>query len=378
MTAVDVLVAAYDAGGAAAIAPVLRGIHQGPRWSITTIAGGPAREILADVGGVVVPWDASSAESLSSFVSTQLHTCQPRLVLTGTSLQSGLERTVTRTARRAHIPTLAILDSWANYAARFKEPEDDALRDCDLPDAIGVMDDLAAAEMAKEGFPPNRLRIIGHPDIDDFVRWVRSREAVEAARVERASLRVADGSPLIVYFSQPIAAIDAARSPADARGYDERDAWGAFADAVERLGRPLTIAVKSHPADRIGRTSYPSAIGRANVRLVTGDSVHILIAAADMAVGMTSIALVKAWLAGRPVLSIQPALRGPDLLVLGRMGVVKPVVNTTELPAVLQSVLDGQVKTSAAGLPTTWTDGRATERAISLIHETLTHTGGCR
>ena len=373
MTGVDVLVAAYDAGGAAAVAPVLRGIRQGPRWSIATIAGGPAREILADVGGVVVPWDASSAESLSSFVSTQLRTCRPRLVLTGTSLQSGLERTVIRTARRAHIPTLAILDSWANYAARFKEPDDDALRDCDLPDAIGVMDDLAAAEMAKEGFPPNRVRIIGHPDIDDFVRWVRSREAVEAARVARASLGVADGSPLIVYFSQPIAAIDAARSPADARGYDEQDAWGAFADAVERLGRPLTIAVKSHPADSIGRMSYPSAIGRANVRLVTGDSVHVLIAAADVAVGMTSIALVKAWLAGRPVVSIQPALRGPDLLVLGRMGLLKPVVDAAALPAALQETLDGHVTPDAARLPSTWTDGRASDRAIALMREALAH-----
>jgi hypothetical protein len=369
--AVDVLVAAHDAGGAAALAPVLRVIHRGPRWSTATLAGGPARDILTGGGGPVIACGDLSRTSLASFVSTQLRAFEPRLLLTGTSLGTSLERALIRAARRTGTPTLALLDAWANYAARFKEPGEDALHDCHLPDAIAVMDDFAASEMEPEGFSPLRLRVVGHPDLDEFVRWTRSRAAADAAAEARAALQVPDAAPLIAYFSQPIAAIDRARGPEHARGYDEHDAWTAFAGAVARLPRPVTIAVKSHPADIAGQVSYPGAIGRATVKEVVGDAAHTLIAAADVVVGMTSVALVKAWLANRPVLSVQPGLRGPDLLVLGRMGLVKPIVNAADLPEALRNAVDGGLQVNSASVPATWTDGRAIERVVSLVRETL-------
>lgn len=373
----DILAAAHDAGGAAAILPILRAARATPHVRISAVTGGPSARLLDEIAECVVPWDDGLGQPASALAEASLRRFAPRVLLTGTSLESPLERAMIRAARREGVASLAVLDGWTNYRARFVERGEALPLESGLPDLLLVIDDFAAMEMRDEGFPSSRLRVVGHPAFDGFVQWIRSTGAREARARVRTSLGMSAAQSLLVFFSQPIAAIDLARGPAAARGYNEQDAWAALAAAVAGSRRPLTVAIKPHPAGGADLMFAPRA-GASSVHVAADMPSDELIAAADVVAGMTSIALVKGVLAGRPVISVQPRRRSTDLLVLGRMGLVRTIVDAAQVPAALEEALTGRAAVDVAAVPPIWMDGRATERALALVQQLSLARGACR
>jgi hypothetical protein len=364
-----VLAAAMESGGASALIPVVRRLATESAHRVQLVAAGQAIAAFRDAG-------MSAAEAPSGWgeacvtASSLIEEHRPQAVLTAVGMPQGIELALLRAARGASVPSMALVDSWTNYLVRFVPAEEPYLDADSLPDVIGVPDEFAAREMAALGFPADRLSVVGQPTFDDLIAWVRTG-APETKRHEvRAALRVEDGEQLAVFFSQPIGELFGEPGAETYRGYDETTVLSDLLTA--RLPDRVTLVVKPHPRENAAKISACVKDAGSRARVLTEYSVLDLLAAADVALGMTSMALVQSLLVGTPVVSIQPGLRVDDALVLGRMGLILPVTDPARITAALGEALGEQASASLPELPSCWTDGQGTDRTAQLVRGLLT------
>lgn len=283
-----ILIALHDAGGAAAVAPLIPRLQE--IYDCRVIAAPPAAGQLA--GAPIV-------EDISG--------CSYDLLLTGTSGGTdSIDKACTKQARDRNIPVIAVLDYWSNYRRRF-EDETGAL--AYLPDILCVMDETARAEAAANGIPADILRVTGSPRFEALAARAFDRSALRAELAGRYGLDT--GKPWVLFLSQPLAKTCGGPGPARERlGYHEGDAAEIFRrnipDGCEAL-------VRFHPAE--GRPD-----GWDDCTEAAGGDVNELMAACDAIVGMSTVALLDACLTGLPVLSLQPGMKAPDLCYPSRHG----------------------------------------------------------
>jgi len=132
---------AHDAGGANAIVPL---ISEFPNALI--FAKGPAVNILP------------KCEQLPKNV---LYIHKPDFLITGTSYPDLSENELWSEATKLKIKSMAILDYWVNYKARFSK--------C-YPQYFVVMDELAKKEAIAEGVPENIILPFGNPHFEHIAK----------------------------------------------------------------------------------------------------------------------------------------------------------------------------------------------------------------
>jgi hypothetical protein len=228
-----------------------------------------------------------------------------------TALVLGSQTTYARTRRvladcRAHgVAGVFLFDHWKNFAAHFV-PDDGG--PAVLPDHIGVPDDAALtllqADFARHGLPATAAAtavVVGHPALEASAARILGFSAAEN-QARRAAL-AADGQPLVLLLLDP-----AERGGPDDPGYG----WESVMDFLAaRAGdwRPgARIIVKPHPRQAPERVAAALARWRAaggDVAPATTGDVEALIAVADEVWGVTTVALVAALQAGKPVRSFQ-------------------------------------------------------------------------
>jgi hypothetical protein len=254
----------------------------------------------------------------------------PAALLTTTSWgQARIEPEFIAAARRNGVPSLAVVDFWSNYRARFERDGGAA-----WPDRIALPDEQARAEAIRDGLPPAALVATGNPHHEALLaRATRSDPTPEAFR---AGAGVQPGAALVLFASQPIAALYD-----DRLGYTERSVLAAVVaaldDVAEWLGRPIVLGVRPHPRE----TAAPLVGGTSRVAVIDAslDDPLDWCLAADLVVGMTSALLFDAALLGRPVVSAQPDLIGADVLPSNRLGLSVGVYRTADLsPALARSL----------------------------------------
>lgn len=270
--------AAHDPGGAAvlvAVAAVLRARGHDLAW----LPSGPATRLWREAGETVPEAMDGTAAAAALAVS------RPALLLTGTSFHAGFERALWAAARRLRVPSFAAVDSWTNIERRFAlsggEPEQ--------PDGFGVPDESTRAEIAAAGWCRARLAVIGQPHL--------------AARTERLKqrrrLRLPDRETTIVFFSEPIIE-DFGPS---VRGFTQFEVATLAAEGLAgRAG--VFLSIKPHPRESEGAW-HDWLVRTPNAGLATEDT-ETLLGAADGVLGMTTMVLLEARLAGIPVMSLQP------------------------------------------------------------------------
>lgn len=299
--------AAHDPGGAAvlvAAAPALRGRGHALDW----LPAGPATRLWREAGETV-------PDAMDATAAAALAVSRPALLLTGTSFHAGFERALWAAARRLGVPSFAALDSWTNIERRFALSEGAP----EQPDAFGVPDESTRAEIAAAGWCRARLVVIGQPHL--------------AARTERLKQRRRARRPgretTIMFFSEPIIE-DFGPS---ARGFTQFEVATLAAEGLAgRAG--VLLSIKPHP--RESEDAWRDWLTRTpNARLAAEDT-ETLLGAADGVLGMTTMVLLEARLAGIPVMSLQP----------GRPAPVNPIVDS------LMTVIE-QRQTGAAAL-TAW------------------------
>ena len=84
-------------------------------------------------------------------------------ILTGTSLESDLERSVIALARESKIHCVSYLEHWDLYKERFGDNKNWL---ASLPDELWLTDQYAFDFALKEGFPEEKLVIAGNPYLD--------------------------------------------------------------------------------------------------------------------------------------------------------------------------------------------------------------------
>lgn len=217
-----------------------------------------------------------------------LEELRPRVLVTGTSLRVERDGQWWAAARECGTPSLAVLDHWSHYAERFtvRQPFDR------LPDRVAVMDERAADALRQLGFPAERLVVTGQPALDAVLE-ARPRGRAAA----RAQWGVTTETRVVLFASEPIAGDLGGASP-----YDQTDALDVLVRAMAGMEVDTTIVVRHHP--REGRDLIAKRFPE--LRIDSVPSARAAMAGADTVVGITSIFLLEAALAGIPVLSVQP------------------------------------------------------------------------
>ena len=369
------LAVAQDPGGAEALAPVLKALAN-KGWSLSVLARRQAGKIFERAKVAYDPCDdekLATAGDYFGFALRQLDVHHPQLLLTATSLEAGWERAFIRAAYQRSIPRITIMDAWSNERARFLEPGEIHLTEEAMPNRVTAVDEEAAGDLYQAGFAHTRVRVVGQPALDEFVRWARSSAASVARRRVRQSLHLSEGTRLLVFFSQPIAEMSYAQGSIAHRGYDQFQVVALLQAALSHLHETTRLVVKLHPKERSWPVATPGS-GGAPVTTLDGGNGDELIVAADVVVGMTSTALVKGALAGHRILSIQPGLQGRDPFVLTRRRWIKPITYAAELAQAIRALDDRTSPWSdPIVLPPIWTDGQATQRIVHVVSELLGH-----
>ena len=348
-----------DAGGTEAVAPILAALAQrgglGPEFAAKTALPIVDRFGLSRTA-LDGPVDAARAEAL-------LADREPTALVASTSWGPGRpEPAFLEAARALTLPSLSVVDFWSNYRERFLPTTGDSLV---LPDRIAVMDERARQEAIEAGLPESLVVALGNPHherlLARFAGWDR------AARLEfRESMRLPRNATVVLFASQPIEALYG-----DALGYTEQTVSALVAASLDQvsgwLGHPIQLVVRPHP--RGGRLSLPANCAGGGIRTAAeGDPIEWCLAA-DLVVGMSSALLFDTALLGGRVVSVQPGLRGPDLLPTNRMGLSDAVFQAEAVPGALYRAL---ARPAQSGHPQALSGLRAaafgaTDRLVELV-----------
>jgi hypothetical protein len=335
------LVMARDAGAAAALSPVARALIREGRLGVSIVAFGQAAGVFRERGLPVLSFSESpTQEQIESLLARE----GARVVLTGTSMQAAEDAAFWDAARRAGIPSIALVDHWCNYSERFtsEAPFDS------VPDTIAVMDEAAAAALQAEGCPPGLLLVTGQPHFDEVIRDSATLSKTEV----RQELDVDSGRTLLVFASEP-----QGRYYGNSLGYNEQDALRALLESAAEVAPDAEVVVKLHPLEAPDAFSdLPETERRVAVRVVRAYPPEHLIRAADVILGMTSVLLLEAVLTGVPTISIRPGGNEDHFLSVHADKIVS-VTDPKALPEVLERALSQKVLEAPRG-------GRFGERAI--------------
>lgn len=318
MSAGAILVIARQAGAAAALAPVV-GLLRSRRDTIfvaaPTATAHDAFELAGTAPDVELP-----PEPTPEWLRDWLRAQGVAAVLTGTSFEPDVDRRFWTAARELSLPSVAVLDHWFNYAERFS---DQAPFDS-LPDVVAVMDEGAASDLRGLGVPDDRLRVTGHPHLDEIVPVAADERATARVR-----LGVGDDRAIVTFASEPIRPEETERLR-----YTGAESLDAVRSALRSVEPSALLIVRPHPREDEIRipSGYPQTVV---TRLGTPRDA---LAASDVLTGMTSMMLLEGALAGIPVLSVRPN-GGADRFIEQHLDLIRSVTDPVVLPEQLRSAL---------------------------------------
>lgn len=344
-----------DPGVTNALIPVARNL-QAQGYETQIIASGPAIALWEKNEG---SFNLIKADDLmgSSEISNILKSIRPSVVVTGAGAHNMIEHDFRLCAKSLKIPNFALVDFWAHYSERFRRIVDGALEHS-MPDKIGVMDDLCCTEMIAEGFPTEKLVVVGAPHLEESVNTVLATDQIEIDDLKK-TIGLNREAKTIVYFSQTVVAPEDnseddqlllyKRPPL---GFTQRttlkEILAALSDVSEELKVKTQLIIKSHPMEPV-----PLKYVVEDVKVSPFVTSHVvenfsparLIGIADVVISLTSTALLEASLSGKLSLSVQidRNLREfPDIFYGNRMGLTVPIFKREELEEWFKKVVNSE------------------------------------
>lgn len=283
-----IAIVAHDAGAANHIAAWFR------NSKTTTVCGsfgGPARDIF----GRQCPWIA--AAHFSELVP------QCRTLISGTGWSSTLEHEARKLAKQLGCHSIAMIDHWTNYRARFVRDGEEI-----LPDEIWVTDEYAR-EIAELEFPGIRVIQLENSYLECLVGEVREHDHSKMVACEEN----------ILYVLEPIR--QAWRGSGVSGEFQAMEFFIGNLDALRLTGIP-SIRLRPHPSDGAGKyDQWIESQKGLEISLDASSTLAESIAWADVVVGCHTYAMVVALAAGRRVVSSVPPWAPP--CVLPQAGILK-------------------------------------------------------
>lgn len=342
-----------DPGVTNALIPVARNL-QAQGCKVQIVASGPAIALWEKDAG---SFNLKKVDDLigGAEISNILKTVTPSVVVTGAGAYNMIEHNFRLCAERLKIPNFAIVDYWAHYPERFRRKINGAL-EYSMSDKIGVMDDLCRKEMIAEGFPPEKLVIVGAPHLEEAVNTILSTNKKEIEDLKEM-IGLDKGAKIFVYFSQTVIAPESniredqlsmyERPPL---GFTQRttlkEILAALSDVSEELTVKSQLIIKHHPSETVSLKDVVKDVKTSDLitsHIVEDFSVAKLISIADVALGLTSTALLEASLAGKLSLSVQidrNLKEFPDIFYGNRTGLTVPIFKRQELKKWLKKVIN--------------------------------------
>ncbi len=269
----SIVIVAHDAGAANHIFAWLKTNYIDVE-NVLFCVEGPAATILAKQFPELESIDINDAMDRAS------------MLISGTGWQSNLEYNARRIARDRSIKSIAVIDHWVNYRARFLRCNNEI-----LPDEIWVVDDYAL-NIAKQMFPG--VSVTQHRN--DFLN-------LQLCEVEKYTFKKPGGSR-ILFVMEPIR-----------QEWGQKDVPGEiqalryFIDnmSVLQFNANPEIIIKPHPSDVSGKyQSWITDYNDLNIVVDEKSSLSHLLAGADIVVGCQTYAMVIALAADKRVISSLP------------------------------------------------------------------------
>lgn len=259
-------------------------------------------------------------------------------VVFGTSTHDAVPLRVARAAQAVGCRTLHVLDNWSNYRSRLEVDGGPLL----VPDLYTAMDQTAYDEAVAAGIPAANVVIAGQPALAETAVCEPARQAEQAR-----ALGLPAGRRILLFISEPFRLVFGDDTAAAGHpGFTEDQVLDQLLRALQPHADGVHVAVLPHPkqsADEIARQveGARGAVSAGVLRVAVGSTA---LAAAHAVVGMASILLYQAWLAGLPCLSIQPCRRAPFLAYVDRLADMCHARAWQEVPAGVQRLLDNNFR----------------------------------
>lgn len=305
-------------------------------------ATGYAAEHLRGLG---VTYEVAGSEATPAEL---LDTLRPGLLVVGTSEDPDARGlALIDTARVRGIASVGVIDGAANPALRFRGRS--AAATAHAPDWLLVADQATRSAYSACGFDPTHIRVCGHPHFD-AVRATRATLDGADRGAQRARLFPGIAAqPAILFLSEVSDGLDATLFRrrddyllAGNIAHDRRTqiVLDEFIVACAAARPDAFTILRLHPKDR--RIDYADYTGHFDL-VSEGGPVAPLLHAADLVVGMTSIALIEAALLGRPTLSILPRPSEAEWLTTIVSGVTPMVCRRSDIAPALRALIGAQV-----------------------------------
>jgi hypothetical protein len=262
-------VACHDAG---ATNIILARLRSEPSLQRRAWVGGPAQKLWEQRFGT---------QDLCASASAALDGAA--LLLSGTGWASDLEHEARRLARARGVPSIAVIDHWVNYPARF-ERNGETL----WPDEFWVTDEDAVAE-ARRSFPAERIHL--QPNL--YVEEQRARIAAIGP----------DTPNTLLYVLEPTRNEWGRAEPGEFQALDF------FARHLRALELPAGTAVKlrPHPSDPEGKyAAWLARHAELGASLDSSADLSKAISGSRWVAGCESFAMFIALHAGRRVICTLP------------------------------------------------------------------------
>ena len=265
-----VAVVCHDAGAANI---VLAEMQAAPSVKFLPVMQGPAANLWVQHG-----FKQSALLTLDDALLTA------RSVLSGTGWASDVEHKARQRASELGLTSVAMIDHWVNYPARFERHGELV-----LPDELWVTDTYAL-DIAAASFQRQSIRLLPN-------RYLQAQVSNIAALSGSATSK-------LLYVLEPLRfSWPGCAQPA------EFDALDFFVSNLSKIvsGKGLNIRLRPHPSDAEGKyTDWLTTNAKHGITMDTSSSLSEAIGCAEWVAGCETAAMVVALAAGRKVLGTLP------------------------------------------------------------------------
>jgi hypothetical protein len=307
-----ILVSANHPGGANSILPVVEKLSINGE-DLTVILEGKARDFFIEAGINFI-----DADSLSDLQIAELFENEKfNLFLAGTSLGLTVDKKLLAYCQKKRILSIYILDFWSNYWQRFSYKFKDFKF---LPDYICVMDDFTKKEMINDGFSTEKIVVTGNPYFDTFLNGIDN----------------CNEQNRILLISQPFI-VDKEDL---AQFYNERQV---LEDILSLIPNTFNVALRLHPREE--KNKFDQLIKKYK-SIIFYDKIADLkksLSISSLVIGVNSMVLFQAAMAGKKVISYQPGLHPEkDILISNRFGLSKLAISKENLKNIMDDFFSGK------------------------------------
>lgn len=295
---------AHDPGGANAVACTVAALRSAG-FTVAAYVKGPARAQFERLN--------VSCEEVDDISALESTVAKCRLVVTGSSETDRTEVLLSVMAREHKVPSVVVLDYWANYRMRFLLQRD-GVEQLVLPDAITAIDDVCAAEMIADGLPVERIHVTGQP----YFSWLCERSVVPRS--------VPGEAKKIFFASQPHPAA--------------QEVLNTLIELLSEKDHFSQLLVRFHPREGSLAASLEN-LEKSGISYSVDRSRDVLttLSSCDCVVGLSSVILIEAALMGVPAASFVPSPWENSLKTNG-YGLTIPVTGRDDLNSFLNSEVE--------------------------------------